>query len=105
MRQTNGAYDYSPSAGRMPTERASFADRRARAAAELRERGLAALLASPGADLFYLSGYQLFTSERLTCPVLGYDGTATMVCPELDAPRAPVAAPDLEPGAVGEPDR
>src|SRR5438876_692510 len=104
MRQTNGAYGYSPSAGRMPTERASFADRRARAAAELRERGLAALLASPGADLFYLSGYQLFTSERLTCLVLGRDGTATMVCPELEAPRAAAAAPDLERATWGETD-
>jgi len=88
----------------MPTERASFADRRARAAAELRERGLAALLASPGADLFYLSGYQLFTSERLTCLVLGRDGTATMVCPELEAPRAAAAAPDLERATWGETD-
>ncbi len=80
----------------MPTERASFADRRARAAAKLRERDLAALLASPGADLFYLTGYQLFTSERLTCLVLARDGKATMVCPELEAPRAAEAAPDLE---------
>ncbi len=86
----------------MPTERASFADRRARAAAKLRERDLAALLASPGADLFYLTGYQLFTSERLTCLVLARDGKATMVCPELEAPRAAAAAPDLERATWGE---
>jgi len=79
----------------MPTERASFADRRARAADKLRERDLAALLVAPGADLFYLAGYQLFTSERLTCLVLDREGSATMVCPELEAPRAAVAAPDV----------
>jgi Xaa-Pro aminopeptidase len=88
----------------MPTDRASFADRRARAAAKLRERDLAALLASPGADLFYLSGYQLFTSERLTCLVLGRDGRATLVCPELEAPRAAAAAPDLERATWAETD-
>jgi Xaa-Pro aminopeptidase len=88
----------------MPTKRASFADRRARAAAKLRERDLAALLASPGADLFYLTGYQLFTSERPTCLVLGRDGKATLVCPELEAPRASAAAPDLTRATWGETD-
>src|SRR5207253_410988 len=42
-------------AERMPSERASVADRRTRAAAKLRERGFGALLLSPGADLFYLA--------------------------------------------------
>jgi Xaa-Pro aminopeptidase len=86
----------------MPTERASFADRRARAAAKLRERGLAALLVSPSADLLYLSGYQLFTSERLTCLVLSGQGKATLVCPKLEAPRAAAAAPDLPRAAWAE---
>ena len=80
----------------MPTERASFAERRARAAAKLREQNLGALLASPGADLFYLAGYQIFASERLTCLVLDRDGKTTLVCPEFEAPRAAVAAPDIE---------
>jgi len=79
----------------MPSERASIADRRTRAAAKLRERGFGALLVSPSADLFYLSGYQMFPSERLTCLVLDADGTATMVCPALEAPRATLAAPDV----------
>jgi Xaa-Pro aminopeptidase len=79
----------------MPSERASIADRRTRAAAKLRERGLGALLVSPGPDLFYLSGYQVFTSERLTCLVLDPNGKATIVCPELEAPRVAVAAPDI----------
>jgi Xaa-Pro aminopeptidase len=91
-------------AERMPSERASTADRRTRAAAKLRERGYAALLVSPGADLFYLAGYQMFPSERLTCLVLDRDGKATIVCPELEAPRAAVAAPDIERSTWGETD-
>jgi Xaa-Pro aminopeptidase len=83
-------------AGRMPSERATFADRRARAAEKLREQGIGALLVSPGADLQYLAGYQLFNSERLTCLVLGADGKATIVSPAFEAPRAAVAAPDIE---------
>src|SRR2546430_8438320 len=85
----------SSRADRMPTERPSYADRRARAAAALAQRGLAALLVSPGADLAYLTGYRMFTSERLTCLVLDRDGGAALVCPELEAPRASAAAPDL----------
>jgi len=88
----------------MPSERASFADRRARAAAKLREQDLGALLLSPGADLLYLAGYQLFTSERLTCLVLDRDGKATLVCPAFEAPRAAVAVPDVERMTWGETD-
>jgi Xaa-Pro aminopeptidase len=88
----------------MPGERPSFQDRRSRAAAKLAERDFAALLLSPGPDLFYLTGYQVHTSERLTCLVLGRDGRATIVCPELEAPRVAAAAPDLERAAWGETD-
>jgi Xaa-Pro aminopeptidase len=88
----------------MPSERASFADRRTRAAAKLRERDLSALVVSPGADLFYLAGYQMFASERLTCLVLDRDGKAALVCPVLEAPRAAVAAPDIERSMWGETD-
>jgi Xaa-Pro aminopeptidase len=91
-------------AERMPSERASTALRRTRAAAKLRERGFGALLVSPGADLVYLAGYQLFSSERLTCLVLDRDAKATIVCPELEAPRAAVAAPEIERRTWGETD-
>jgi Xaa-Pro aminopeptidase len=91
-------------AERMPSERASIADRRTRAAAKLRERGFGALAVSPGADLFYLTGYQMFPSERLTCLVLDREGKATIVCPELEAPRAAAAAPDVARSAWGETD-
>lgn len=79
----------------MPADRAAFAARRQRASAALRERGLAALLLAPGSDLTYLSGYRIFGTERLTCLVLTASGDATLVLPELESPRAKVAAPDL----------
>src|SRR2546423_945767 len=69
--------------------------RRARAAARCHQLGVAALLLAPGSDLTYLSGYRIFSSERLTCLVLASDGSATLVVPELEAPRAAAAAPDL----------
>lgn len=78
------------------------ASRRARAAARSREAGVAALLLAPGSDLTYLSGYRIFSSERLTCLVLAGDGTATLVVPELEAPRAATAAPDLARATWGE---
>ena len=79
----------------MPSDRPSFATRRERASAALRERGLAAMLLAPGSDLAYLSGYRMFGSERLTCLVLTAEGDATLVVPGLESPRAKVAAPDL----------
>ena len=88
----------------MPSERASITERRRRAAGKLRERGFGALLVSPGADLFYLAGYQIFASERLTCLVLDPDAKATIVCPELEARRAAAAAPDVARATWGETD-
>ena len=79
----------------MPADRAAFAARRERASKALRERGIAALLLSPGSDLAYLSGYRIFGSERLTCLVLTADGGATLVVPTLESPRAKHAAPDI----------
>ena len=78
------------------------AARRARAAARSRAAGVAALLLSPGSDLTYLSGYRIFSSERLTCLVLSNDGAATLVVPELESPRAAMAAPDLAQATWGE---
>lgn len=88
----------------MPADRAAFAARRQRASALLRQRGLAALLLSPGSDLAYLSGYRIFGSERLTCLVLAADGAASMVVPDLESPRAQAAAPDLPRRTWGETD-
>jgi Xaa-Pro aminopeptidase len=79
----------------MPAERQTYMTRRRHASDALRARGLAALLLSPSSDLAYLAGYRVHTSERLTCLVIGADGEATLVVPELESPRARSAAPDL----------
>lgn len=69
--------------------------RRERAAAALGAQGCAALVVGPGSDLAYLTGYRIFATERLTALVLAADGTATLVLPGLEGPRAEAAAPDL----------
>jgi D-alanyl-D-alanine dipeptidase len=79
----------------MPDRIAPFSSRRERLQHQIMERGLAAMLLSPGSDLAYLSGYRIFGSERLTCLVLPASGMPTLVVPELESPRATAAAPDL----------
>ncbi len=66
--------------------------------------GIGAVVVSPGSDLSYLSGHRIHESERLTCLVLASDGDATLVVPELEAPRARAAAPGLEIRAWSETD-
>jgi Xaa-Pro aminopeptidase len=63
-------------------------DRLPRARKELGERGVDALLLGPGADLFYLTGYQAPPLERLTLLVLPAAGDARLVVPALEAPLA-----------------
>jgi D-alanyl-D-alanine dipeptidase len=88
----------------MPTDAATFRARRDRAARAARAAGVGALLIAPGSDLAYLAGYRIHGSERLTCLVMAADGRATLVVPELEAPRARTAAPDLDLRAWGETD-
>jgi Xaa-Pro aminopeptidase len=64
------------------------ADRLAGARKELAERGVDALLLGPGADLYYLTGYQAPPLERLTLLVLPAAGDARLVVPALEAPLA-----------------
>jgi Xaa-Pro aminopeptidase len=61
--------------------------RQLRVRARMDELGLDALLLSVGADLPYLTGYEAMPLERLTMLVLPRDGDATLVVPELEAPR------------------
>ncbi len=63
----------------------SFADRFARARAQMVEQNVDMLLLSVGADLPYLTGYGAMPLERLTMLVLPQDGDATLVIPELEA--------------------
>lgn len=65
----------------------SFGERQDRARARMAELGVDALLLSVGADLPYLTGYEAMPLERLTMLVLRRDGMATLVVPELEAPR------------------
>lgn len=69
------------------TADAVFADRVARARAEMAASGVDVLLLSVGADLPYLTGYSAMPLERLTMLVLPREGDATMVVPRLEAPR------------------
>jgi Xaa-Pro aminopeptidase len=63
--------------------------RQARARDAMTVAGVDALLLSVGADLPYFTGYEAMPLERLTMLVLGRDGAATLVVPELEAPRVP----------------
>jgi len=53
----------------------------------MREMQVDALLLSLGADLPWLTGYEAMPLERLTMLVLPVDDDATLVVPELEAPR------------------
>lgn len=60
-----------------------------RARDALRSHGLAALVITPGANLRYLTGYHGEPeTERLTCLVVGADGSAHLLAPVLEVPLA-----------------
>lgn len=66
---------------------APFADRIARARAEMAQRDVDVLLLSVGADLPYFTGYEAMPLERLTMLVVPREAEATLVIPRLEAPR------------------
>jgi Xaa-Pro aminopeptidase len=80
------------------TSTGARAERLGRAAKELAERGVDALLLGPSADLAYLTGYRPPALERLTLLVLPASGDARLVVPALEAPlaRDHLAGLDLE---------
>ncbi|MBW3663018.1 MAG: Xaa-Pro peptidase family protein [Actinobacteria bacterium] len=59
-----------------------------RAREVLGELGFGALLVGPGADLRYLTGYNALAMERLTLLVVPQADDASLLVPELEAPRA-----------------
>ncbi|MBN2622620.1 MAG: aminopeptidase P family protein [Acidimicrobiales bacterium] len=71
-----------------------LAERAARVRARMAEVGVDVLLVSVGPDLPYLTGYTAMPLERLTMLVLPRDGDATLVVPQLEAPRV-VDRPDV----------
>jgi Xaa-Pro aminopeptidase len=66
-----------------------FRGRQERARAAMGAAGVDAVLLSVGADLPYFTGYEAMPLERLTMLVLDREGAATLVVPELEAPRVP----------------
>ena len=64
-----------------------FATRADRVRMRMNDLGVDCLLLSLGADLPWLTGYTAMPLERLTMLVLPSDGDATLVVPELEAPR------------------
>lgn len=71
-----------------------FSERVERVRARMDMLGIDALLLSVGADLPWLTGYAAMASERLTMLVLPKARDATLVIPELEAPRVEVR-PDV----------
>lgn len=68
------------------SDAAELAGRLARASAGAAERGLDAVVVTPGTDMTYLCGYEAIPLERLTALVLSPKSTPRMVVPLLDAP-------------------
>src|SRR5436305_10278859 len=65
----------------------ALSERTARVRSAMGDAGVDALLLSLGADLPWLTGYTAMPLERLTMLVLPADGDATLVVPQLEAPR------------------
>ena len=59
------------------------------------ERGIDALLITPGANLRYLTGYHALPLERLTCLVLPAEGDPTLVVPALERAAAVASGADV----------
>ena len=70
-----------------------LAERMARSRVEMNDRDIDVLLLSLGMDLVYLTGHEAPPLERLTMVVIPVDGDATLVVPELEAPKV-VVRPD-----------
>jgi Xaa-Pro aminopeptidase len=71
---------------RIPAER--YADRLARLAALVADRGLAAALIAVGPDLDYLTGYRAMPLERLTMLAVVAGEAPVLVVPRLEEPAA-----------------
>jgi Xaa-Pro aminopeptidase len=64
-----------------------YAERLARARAQMHDKGIDVLLLSLGLDLPYITGYHAMPLERLTMLVVPRDGEARMVIPRMEAAR------------------
>ena len=68
-------------------EESVYAERIARARAEMSARGVDAMILSLGHDLPYLTGYHAMPLERLTLLVVPQAGDVSLLIPRLEAPR------------------
>src|SRR5437868_476627 len=67
--------------------------RRGRAAAAMAAAGADALLLTPGADLFYLTGFEhAHAAERLLALVLRRDGKSQWIVPAMNVPQVEASA-------------
>ena len=65
----------------------TYRERLDRARAEMRARGVDAMILSLGHDMPYLMGYLAMPLERLTMLVIPQQGEASLIIPRLEAPR------------------
>jgi len=70
-----------------PLATSVYADRMARARAQMEAKGIDLLLLSLGLDLPYITGYNAMPLERLTMLVVPRDGEARLVVPRMEAAR------------------
>lgn len=82
----------------------SAVERRQRVRAALEERGWDGLLATPGANLAYLTGIADERTERLMCLGVPVSGPSWIVCPAFEADRLSSEAPGIEIVPWGETD-
>ena len=65
----------------------TYRERLDRARAEMKSRGVDAMILSLGHDMPYLMGYLAMPLERLTMLVIPQQGEASLIIPRLEAPR------------------
>ena len=70
-----------------PLATSVYADRMARARAQMEDKGIDLLLLSLGLDLPYITGYNAMPLERLTMLVVPREGEARLVVPRMEAAR------------------
>ncbi len=62
----------------------------------MRDEGLDMLFIGPSSDFRYFTGHPVKQSERLTALLIPYDGTPTVVVPQLEAPLVAHLGDDFE---------
>src|SRR3954466_6559942 len=65
-----------------------YRERLARARRRLAEEGLDGLLLAPGPDLQYLTGFHVYSGERLVALLLPREGEPIFLVPEMNVAQA-----------------